>query len=234
MHNSVWENTVYMNSDIEYLQKKHRELSNTYHQRKGKKESCEANLAKAQEKLSLLSAKEELLSQTNVLLKKIAEYQRRQACQEIEELATHALQRIFGPHMSLQINIKDNRRTRAEAEVVVITNQNDVITVGPPESSHGGGVVNVISVALRLVVMQILDPEIPGPILLDEPTANISSELVQPFHDFLKEVSEKFNRQIILITHQGITNADNAICISQDISGRSYVTDAENRRLQYG
>jgi len=57
-----------------------------------------------------------------------------------------------------------------------------------------------------LIFSEFCTPKIEGPIILDEVGANISAEYQNNFAEFLRQFSEKNNRQIILISHI------NAVC----------------------
>lgn len=68
-------------------------------------------------------------------------------------------------------------------------------------SCEAGGTKNILSVCLRLIFCEFCSPKVQGPIILDEVGANISEEYQCNFIEFLKQFSEKNNRQIILISH---------------------------------
>ena len=65
----------------------------------------------------------------------------------------------------------------------------------------GGGVVDTVSIALRIAFLLKYSPPIQGPIILDEPAKHLSDEYVFNIAEFLKQVCKEFNRQIILVTH---------------------------------
>ena len=76
-----------------------------------------------------------------------------------------------------------------------------------PEQSRGGGVIDIISLALRIAFLQIHKPKIEGPLILDEPAKHVSEDYIFNVADFLKRASEMFNRQIIIVTHNNHLSA---------------------------
>lgn len=64
-----------------------------------------------------------------------------------------------------------------------------------------GGEHDVISLALRFILLHLIQPRLEGPILFDEPTKMLDSEKRQNEYEFYKKMSEKFNRQLIIVTH---------------------------------
>lgn len=67
--------------------------------------------------------------------------------------------------------------------------------------TDAGGIKNVVSIALRIILMQVSSPKIEGLIIFDESFANLSSEYQPRASMFLRKITEKFKRQIVMITH---------------------------------
>lgn len=71
-----------------------------------------------------------------------------------------------------------------------------------PQDSRGGGIVDIVSIALRIAMIQLHnDPPINGPIILDEPGKHVSAAFSIKLAEFLKFISVQFNKQIIFVTH---------------------------------
>lgn len=63
-----------------------------------------------------------------------------------------------------------------------------------------GGSLDIISVALRCVLVQVLRPKVEGPIFFDEPCKMLRGEQqVSNMFNFFNEMSKKLNRQFIII-----------------------------------
>jgi len=91
-------------------------------------------------------------------------------------------------------------------------------------SFEGGGVKDVVALALRIAMMELYSPRQDGPIMLDETVKSIADdEAVQGVGEFLKKISEEMGRQIIIITHKSklASYADRSFMVtlnSDDIS----------------
>ena len=70
-----------------------------------------------------------------------------------------------------------------------------------PQEARGGGIVDIISLALRVAMLQCGPGKIEGPLLLDEPAKHVSEEYITQVGEFLRQVSKSFNRQVIIVTH---------------------------------
>jgi len=72
--------------------------------------------------------------------------------------------------------------------------------------TDSGGVIDIVSTALRLVLMEISTPKIEGFIILDEPFTGVSKDedYLMRAKDFIQEIHQKLKRQMIIISHEVI------------------------------
>ena len=142
---------------------------------------------------------------------------------EVEHLTTHALQATLGdPNIQFKINF-EIKRGQVEANFVLAKHQDNVTVEEDILRSSGGGIVDIIGFALKIITLELL--KIPGPLVLDEPGKHISEHYIDNFSKFVSQVSKTFNRQIIIVTHTGrlIPFASNIIEVAQ-VNGVAQVT----------
>src|SRR5690625_1909750 len=155
-----------------------------------------------------------------ILLQATSEFARQQATQSIEEIVTSALSVVFGTDYSftVEIAIKGNQPV---AEYY-LESEGIVTQLRPPDYDRGGGVADVVSLALKLAVAELSGTS--GPLMLDEVGKHVSQEFAPNVAYFLKQYSEQFDRQILLITHNEALAevGDHSLGVSQ-IKGRSKV-----------
>lgn len=138
------------------------------------------------------------LEQVSLILQKLSIKQREIAKMRLEELGTQALQYSLGSNYRMVIELSESRK-RPQAYLFVIDEDKGIKT--SPLDDNGGGIIDIISIALRLVVLQAHEPFIDGPIILDEPFKMVSKDYIPMLSDFLKKISNDFGRQIIMVTH---------------------------------
>lgn len=193
----------------------------------GKKDKLEEQLSDAKSELIIISNNIELLEKVIILFQKTSEFAREQAKIQIESLVTKCLQFIFETNIEFLIEIEE-LRNKANAEFYVISENEDVIIKTKPELSRGGGIVDIVSLALRIAFLQIHKPRIEGPLILDEPAKHVSADYIFNVGDFLKQTSEMFNRQIIMVTHNQHLSAISNYCYRVELDGSiSSVTRVE-------
>lgn len=139
------------------------------------------------------------IEQCSLLFQKISSFKRELARKRLEELGTMALQYSMGADYEMMIEVGDDKK-KPTIEVYVLHVPTKLRT--SPLDDNGGGIVDILSVALRVMVLQMVDdPVIDGPIILDEPFKMASEEYIPMISNFLKKISEDFGRQIIMVTH---------------------------------
>ncbi|MGE5473177.1 MAG: ATPase [Ignavibacteriales bacterium] len=194
---------------------------------KGKKEQLTEQLEIIKEKSTKSDHDIDVFEQVRMLLQKTSDYAREQSRVRIEALVTNCLQFIFDSNMEFSIEISETRG-RPEAEFYVVSISEGQTTKMRPQEARGGGVVDIISLALRLAMLQCSSVNIDGPIILDEPAKHVSDEYITQVAEFLKQVSLTFNRQVIMVTHnRHLTEiADKSFKIEQNDGKSSVIIDS--------
>ena len=185
---------------IKSLDTKVQQLTVDYAMKKSIKDKLEKDLSVKQRKITQETELIDTLEQVRILLQRTSEYAREQIKQQIEMLVTHCLQFVFGPNLEFAIELSE-LRGKTSAEFYVISTYGDERIKTKPQDARGGGVVDVISLALRIAVIQSTDMYKEGPLILDEPAKHVSSEYIGNVAQFLKQISDVFNRQVIMVTH---------------------------------
>lgn len=194
------------------------ELRSRYNQALGQKEMLERQKAEKAETLSQAKHDIALWQQVQVLFSKVSEFARAQLKARIEETVTAALQAVFErDDIRFEIEIRTSDGQPA-ANWQVVSMYGDAAVSGDPESSRGGGVSDVVSLALRLALLELSRPRVEGPVLLDEVGKHVSAQYAPNVAQFLKRYAEKTGRQIILVTHMAALAeaADVSYRVSQD------------------
>lgn len=180
----------------------------------------------ADEKTAALAATRaniDLWDRVRLLLTKTSEYAREQTVRQVESLVTSALQAVFGDEtLSFRI-VLDTRGGQPTADWEVVSQYGDLQVANDPSEARGGGIVDVVSMALRLAVAALAGGS--GDIVLDEPGRCVSAEYAGNLAYFLKRFAESTKRRVIMVTHNSdlAAAADVGYRVTQS-NGRSEVT----------
>ncbi|MBC7087303.1 MAG: ATPase [Tissierellales bacterium] len=184
----------------------------------GKKENLLNMKEKTSKELEKCELDLKVLEEVLILFNKTSEYARLQAKKQIELIVTKCLQYIFESDVKFEIEIEE-LRNKPSAEFYVINETDDFTLKTKPELSRGGGVVDIVSLALRIAFLQIHKPSIEGPLVLDEPAKHVSEDYIYNLGEFMKETSEMFQRQIIMVTHNQHLAALSEVSYRVDLNG---------------
>lgn len=116
---------------------------------------------------------------------------------KVESIVTDGLKLVFDQDIQLVIERKEGARGDSYRLMV---RQGDVI--GPPIDTMGGGVVNVISFLLRVIMIQRF--KLNKFIALDESFNNVSADHLPKVSEMLKSLCDDHGYTILAITQQPI------------------------------
>lgn len=187
--------------DLKELDLKLVELNNKILSDEGKIEILSNQLDKTEKTLYDREKYSDVLTKVSLLFQKTSEFAREQSKRQIEDIVTKCLQFIFETDIEFLIELSESRSVPV-AEFFVQSNYPEGYSIKTkPEISRGGGVVDIISLALRIAFLQLNQPKLSGPLILDEPGKHVSNDYIFNLGEFLKKSSNLFNRQIIMVTH---------------------------------
>jgi len=116
-----------------------------------------------------------------------------------ESVVTEALKSIFGNDFIFELEF--GRRGNLQEAYFLIKNKN-IKEAHDPIGTLEGGATDVVSLALRTVVLELSQKTNKAPLILDECFKFVSPEYVEACGRFLEILNEKIGRQIIIVTHK--------------------------------
>lgn len=158
-----------------------------------------------------------------LMLESYSELEQRVLRDKVEALVTAGLQTIFGQGYYFSIEIK-TLRGQAAMEFTVRKRE----LVRDPMDSHGGGLVNIVSMVLRLVIVA-LTPGLSRVVVLDEPFAQLSQSYVEGVSKFIRELVDTTGIQLLIVSHEAeiAAVADKAYRLFEDDDGVTMVEVSE-------
>ena len=168
--------------------------------RDGIRDSILEQVEKKRLAIKEVEAEEKKLNGVVFLLQKAADFSRNQATHQIEDIVTQSIAYIMQNSSRFIVDLSEKRGLPI-AEFFVESDYGDYKVKTKPEMSRGGGVVDIVSLALRIAFLENHRPKMDGPLFLDEPGKHISDDYIFNMGEFVKECSRLFSRQIIMVTH---------------------------------
>lgn len=168
--------------------------------RKAQRDVLLSEKKRVEEEWHALDEKRELLEKVRILLQQTADHARQQAKVQLETIVTRALRYVFGSSFRFEIVLTEHGGNPT-AEFYVVTEWDGKEIKNKPQDARGGGVVDLLSLALRVALIESIKPRVQGPVILDEPGKHVSEDYIVPFVELIKSLSDTFQRQIIMVTH---------------------------------
>jgi len=116
----------------------------------------------------------------------------------LSSIVTSALQSVFEEPYEFKFIFTTRADKTLEARPVLLRNGEEY----DPLSATGGGVVDIVSFALRLSCLLISYPTLERIIIADEPFVHVSIDLQSKVREMLEEISEKLGMQFLIVSHE--------------------------------
>lgn len=159
-------------------------------------DSLRAQSARAQLDWESEDSEAELTVKARLLLEQYSEIEQEQLKQKVSGLVTRGLQTIFGPGYAFDVQMRTLRKQAA----MEFTITRDLVERDPMDA-HGGGLVNVIALVLRLTIVA-LTPGLSRTVVLDEPFAQLSQGYIEGMGKFIRELVDATDIQLIIVSHE--------------------------------
>ncbi len=128
----------------------------------------------------------------------IGQAYRELALGEVQSLVSQALTAVFERPYECKLT-QVVKRGQPEVSITVVDSGREM----DPVTSMGGGILDVISLALRVVVWTLMPNRTDGVIILDEPARLVNSETsVKNLSSLLKLLSKSLSVQFIVVTNR--------------------------------
>jgi len=146
-----------------------------------------------------------------------------------ESIITHALRYIKGSGHEFRLEFS-KRGTYQELDFNTISPECQ--TPFDPTHKDAGGVLDILSLAVRVAILELYKPRIEGFLALDEPFRNLTKpkQCLENASKFIVTLKEKFGRQIIMVTQKEefSRNADNVI----DLNSREEERQVDSKKTK--
>jgi DNA repair exonuclease SbcCD ATPase subunit len=173
------------------------EIQNFLHKQKGIKESLEQRISDNECRVKKYKRDLKNLEDAGIILKAVAQQTQEELQYRISEIVTLALNSVFEDDWTFNIDFVF-KRGKTEADIYLEKNNEKY----HPMDDMGGGIVDVISFALRIMAWTLQNPQSNNCIILDEPFRFLSKELQINAGNMLQELSKKLQLQFIMVTHE--------------------------------
>ena len=159
------------------------------------------SLSNTHEAANKAKERQEVAKKGLAVIQDVAQRVQAQLEHKITSLVNMAIMSVFddAPKFKMEIVI---RRNKTECDLLFVEGDNK----SKPIDSSGGGLLDVVSFALRVVIWTFTESD--NTLILDEPFKYLSPRLSSKVSKMLSELSKTLGLQIIMVSHAvGINEA---------------------------
>ncbi len=183
------------------LNNKFDQVKTVYNRKLGQLESLRERLATCNAKILELTDKEDTTLKASLFLQSLSDQTRLQVLDKIAGIVTEALHTVKDKNLvfTMQLVTKANQPTLEMGILDKLSGQTyDVI------NSFGGGICDIVSLALRVALLLKWQPSLSRILVLDEACKHVAIKDQELLSTFVKKLSEALNIQFIWISHSDI------------------------------
>jgi DNA repair exonuclease SbcCD ATPase subunit len=173
------------------------------------------SLKSVEKEIAELEERSERLEKIAIVLSSYADERQAAIQGQIEGVVTQGLRTIFGEPMSFRI-VNKMVGKRPEVDFLLVSETGAEPLETAIMEARGGGVAAVAGFLLQAVLVLLL-PNTTPLLFLDESFSQVSEEYRPALSQFIKELTERTELQVVLVTHSDefVTDADRVYRFSQ-------------------
>lgn len=172
-------------------------LRQSLEQLKGRKAQIEQDIDQTKHHIKENKKRRREHEQAREILRQVGLETQQQLQYHISDITSMALDAVFPDPYELVAEFVQ-RRNKTECDLYFQRNDHQF----NPMYGSGVGPVDVASFALRVASWSMQHPRSRNVLILDEPFKHLSTDLQPKASEMLKQISEKLDLQIIMITHE--------------------------------
>lgn len=135
------------------------------------------------------------------LLTKLSDRRREDVRVRVERIVVAALRAVFGPRISFRFDVSVLRGIVAiKPEVGFMQQDGTFAYIGVDRVA--GGVVDVLSLALRVAVLLARRPQLRPILIADEPLKHLSDEFLPNAAEMLRRLCDECGLQMLIVSHE--------------------------------
>lgn len=134
------------------------------------------------------------------LLEQASEKARSDGMKVLSDTASNAVQAILGEGTYVDM-VSSIRNGVPNVDVVIKREIDGKTVVTDPTQGEGGGVADIVSLAMFFSLRLLVGQDNEAPVFMDEPTKFLSKGYSNEAADFINEMVEYMGKQTFLITH---------------------------------
>jgi len=175
------------------------EFQSTLLQREGQLKMSEQELSDSERDVEIVRSHRNTIQLSRDILSKIAKLKREETTQKIEKIVSHGLQSVL-KDPSVQFKIIEHQTEKNINYKFALEGKG--YTSEDIRNEKGGGVQNLVSFILTVILSLMLDPNQTRFFVFDEKFAQLSRNYLPAAGSLMRELADRLGCQFLLVSHQ--------------------------------
>lgn len=154
------------------------------------------NLKETKEKIRVEQERCEHIAEVTKLVQDTCQNIQNSVHKKIADIVNRCLEVVFDDPYEFRI-VFEKKRNKTEARLVFARDEEEI----DPYTAAGGGVIDIVSFALRLACLCMQKPKRRSVLILDEPFRFVSRKLLVRVNQMIHSLSQEMDMQFVIITH---------------------------------
>lgn len=180
------------------LKSRYQKLNNDLYVKLGERDTLKQKFEANKARLTEIDETTDRLIKTSQFLQTLSDVTRQQIIDRISTIVTDALQKIKDPNLEFKMILSTGRNQVDVAFVVKEKNTGHELDI---IHSSGGTIADLITFPLKVSLLLKWSPQLSRIMLMDEQFKFVAAQDREPLAEFIRQISEKLNLQILLVTH---------------------------------
>lgn len=214
--------------DTTQTKSKIEQLKRQFYTAKGQRDNLHKQKDKWSGEIEATKSQQEKTMLMKQLLETATEEAREGGKKVLAETSTNAVQMVMDGGLEVDMKISMKRGV-PNADLVIRKETEGLILETDPAEQEGGGLADIVSVAMFISMGMLVGDQNKAPYFMDEPTKYVSKGNSDSVAKFLKEIVEYSGKQTILVTHDEVVAeaGDKVFKVEMDETGTSNVTEID-------
>lgn len=200
-----------------------RSLEDDLRRREGRRDGVQDVIRLEETRAATFAVEAERDQKATEVVQAASEARREELRDRVEALVTRGLRAVFGrDDLEFFFKTAIHRDVFSTTPMVRSAFQGRTIETEIVEG-HGGGIADVVSFVLRVIVLCLARPRAAPVLVLDETFRHVSLEYLRGCATLMKELNRSAGIQFVLVTHKPeLVDAADVVYRSENVDGRTF------------
>jgi len=173
-------------------------IKDKINQKIGERNTLQLKKEQIELRLMEIDSKTQTHENASIFLQTLSDETRQMIINKISRIVTDALKKVLDKNLEFEMQLSTERN---QVDIKFLVKDNTMNKSYEILNSFGGGLADIVSFPLRVSLLLKWSPQLSRVLIMDEMFKAVDVTNKEFLGEFVRQLSEKLNLQIILVTH---------------------------------